>query len=750
MDKTLEAKLLAPWQKNSEYDREIDTYLEEGVLEDNSPILKDLPEILFVTSAAMPREILAKLEHFWARLNQEGRIIGKPVDIETAIKFYESSYSHGRREAALDLAYLYLHSTTKDNKQAPNFETLISYLVEALETNTLKLEDLNRARYLLGRLYLQYYKKQEALRLSNEASTSADRVLDRAIACLEAVNAPEYEEKANYCLGVAYLERANLEHSQEDLKRAQELLKKASAKGSPRATFLLALALFEGLYDEKRLKSAQKYFAKAAKFEEFREKSLNNIELINNIIKSQGTEAKLTNSSSFKEILASCHALDFEASATKFNDEEVSSEASPEELKSGFELIKEMADAGDIDQTLTLGLFYLNGSPGLCRRNTKKGLKYIALAAEKGNAEAMFVLGQRLCNEIQDPKPNHEGIAYLKKSAELGNTEAMEYLCLIYCNTSTSKEMFALGLEYGEKAVKAGRIETCDILINAYLLGKDDFLPNMEKAIEFMELSEALHDEDPDFYECLTQFYLEKADYDPDNAEFRIESEQEKRCLADKIIYNATKAAKLGSANAQHLLGKFYLDGLGVRESAELAKKWFTRAINSGCLDAYTGLGVSYTRGAEGFANYDKAFKVFSEGAKRHNQASMLMQGKCYRDGIGVDIDVAKAIKIFERLAKQKNDQAMLELGNIYYEGSLVKTDYTKAFSWYKKSVELSDNGELWFLLGNMYLKGLGTPADTQEAISCFKKAEDLGYISDSDMHSLFKDLELAFGESLI
>jgi TPR repeat protein len=112
------------------------------------------------------------------------------------------------------------------------------------------------------------------------------------------------------------------------------------------------------------------------------------------------------------------------------------------------------------------------------------------------------------------------------------------------------------------------------------------------------------------------------------------------------------KAAELGHAGSQNMLGSCYRHGEGVRKDAEKAVEWYRKAAALGHAGAQFNLGA------------------------------------CYADGVGVRKDAEKAVGLFRKAAAQGYAHAQHNLGACYYNGEGVRQDDEKAVGWLRKAAE--------------------------------------------------------------
>lgn len=69
--------------------------------------------------------------------------------------------------------------------------------------------------------------------------------------------------------------------------------------------------------------------------------------------------------------------------------------------------------------------------------------------------------------------------------------------------------------------------------------------------------------------------------------------------------------------------------------------------------------------------------------AEQGNAEAQFVLGSMYRDGQGVEKDLAATLKWWEKAAELGNVDAQFALGNIYSGGYGVETDYVLSYMWF-------------------------------------------------------------------
>ncbi|EDT7195561.1 sel1 repeat family protein [Salmonella enterica subsp. enterica] len=108
------------------------------------------------------------------------------------------------------------------------------------------------------------------------------------------------------------------------------------------------------------------------------------------------------------------------------------------------------------------------------------------------------------------------------------------------------------------------------------------------------------------------------------------------------------KAAELGQADAQNILGYFYLNGKrGIKRDLQKGVQWYELAAAQGNADALINLGEIYYSGTQVPLDYARAFEFFERAAKMGKSRALNYLAWMYTNGQFVDTDCRKAAELF-------------------------------------------------------------------------------------------------------
>ncbi|EKB0856161.1 sel1 repeat family protein [Salmonella enterica] len=108
------------------------------------------------------------------------------------------------------------------------------------------------------------------------------------------------------------------------------------------------------------------------------------------------------------------------------------------------------------------------------------------------------------------------------------------------------------------------------------------------------------------------------------------------------------RAAELGQADAQNILGYFYLNGKrGIKRDLQKGGQWYELAAAQGNVDALINLGEIYYSGTQVPLDYARAFEFFERAAKMGKSRALNYLAWMYTNGQFVDTDCRKAAELF-------------------------------------------------------------------------------------------------------
>lgn len=123
------------------------------------------------------------------------------------------------------------------------------------------------------------------------------------------------------------------------------------------------------------------------------------------------------------------------------------------------------------DACYCLGMLYFEGK-GPLRKNVKKAMKYLAVAAEQNIPEAQNALGKLYYLSGETEQDNQKAFFLFQKAANNGIAESMVYLGDMYRDGTSCSQNYTVAAELYAKAVKLDNVIAFDRLAAFYYSGK--------------------------------------------------------------------------------------------------------------------------------------------------------------------------------------------------------------------------------------------------------------------------------------
>ena len=222
--------------------------------------------------------------------------------------------------------------------------------------------------------------------------------------------------------------------------------------------------------------------------------------------------------------------------------------------------------------------------------------------AEKGKANAQFVLGAAYHVGLGVDENQHETVRWYRMAAEQGHVEAQHNLGYAYSNGEGVDEDKHEAVRWWRKAAEQGHVKAQFNLGVVYEYGKG-VAEDKHEAVRWYRL-----------------------------------------------------AAEQGHAFAQFSLGLAYNNGEGVAEDEHESVRWYHMAAEQGNMLAQYRLGLAYLLGAGVAENKREAVHLWQKAAEQGHADAQTSLGGAYFSGEGVITDEREAY-IWFSIAKANNDE---------------------------------------------------------------------------------------------
>ena len=392
----------------------------------------------------------------------------------------------------------------------------------------------------------------------------------------------------------------------------------------------------------------------------------------------------------------------------------------------------------------------------------KPALKQFIVAAEKGHADAEYMLGKCYFFGLGVTPDKTEAFEYFRKAAEQNNANAQYMLGVCYesgtgidRDNAESDRLYQLAVKSFHKSAEKGDAEAQLLLGHCYEFGKG----TEEDIVTAYKLySKAADGGNVDAKKIMRAINTGK-----DMLQEALQGNASAQYMLGKLYQRGEgvlkddstavkwyrKAADQGYHEAQYILGNLYQRGEGVFKADSTAAMWYRKAADQGNREAQYSLGGCYFEGCGVSQDYDEAVKWYQKAvdqgidyagkyidaiktikaAKQGDPYSQFKLGELYLAGDVMEQNKNEAVNWYMKAAEQGNENAQFELGSLYYgKGGVLKKDMAKAIDWWQKAANLG-HAKAQFNIGACFYNGNGVEKDLTEAVKWFRKAADQGYM---------------------
>lgn len=353
--------------------------------------------------------------------------------------------------------------------------------------------------------------------------------------------------------------------------------------------------------------------------------------------------------------------------------------------KTVIALVKELAEKGDTEAMFLLGDAYYAGLG--VERDYTQAVFWLRKAIAKGHPFAMNNLGVMYFDGEGVPKDHAQALTLYRLAAEKGFTTAISNVGAMYKDGAGVPKDYGQALSYFTKAADRGG------MLGMYNLG---------------------------------ELYLKGLGV--------------KKDIGQAIMWY-TRAAEHGHNYSLLVLARLYRDGREVDLDMTQAVKWYEKSAETGNTEAIEELAFLYLDGAEGMTkDASQVIPLFRRLAAKGIPGGLVFLGWAYENGKGVTPDPVRASLYYQQAADKGDKYSMARLGQFHYDGKILPQDFAKAEKFYRQALDsgipLAEIG-----LGQMYENGKGVPRNLQQAIALYSK---LAYPT-----GIYLNVDAQFGNSL-
>lgn len=435
-----------------------------------------------------------------------------------------------------------------------------------------------------------------------------------------------------------------------------------------------------------------------------------------------------------------------------------------ENYAAALKLLTKAAERGHAGAQFHLGRMYSAGMGAA--QDKAEALRWYEKSAEQGVAQAQHSLGDCYSSGAGTEKDPQKALQWYLKAARQGLSGAQYDCGLCYQEGRGVEKDEDKALEWYQKAASQRHrgAESKIKAIQARREAEAQVRPYLDRGMEAFK-EERYQDALPDLrkaadlgdaeaqYRCALM-YLQGMGVERNGKEgidwlikAAKQGHEQARAASGKMFaknglaaYNAEdyqkaiplleKAAMLGNAEAQNLLGLCYGAGKGTEKDCTKALHWYLKAAEQGRPTAQYNCGIYYEKGYGTEKDEDKALEWYQKAADQgYEKAKKKVEARQKREGqLDCGFRAYKmgnyevALSCFLEAAELGDATAQYGAGVMYGKGEGVAVNEVKALYWYEKAAE---QGDAWAQFGSglLYALGEGTARNVSKARYWIQKA---------------------------
>lgn len=326
--------------------------------------------------------------------------------------------------------------------------------------------------------------------------------------------------------------------------------------------------------------------------------------------------------------------------------------------------LEDKADAGDAEAETTLALAYHAGV--LLKQNDADALRLLHKAADQGYMAAQESLG--IFSEagigMEQPDPV-KALEWYKKAVQQGSQDAATNIGLMYVQGRGVPKNAAEAVTWLRRAADGGDpIAQYNL---ALLYGRGDGIPKDDnEAVRWLRAA-AEKNVIPALLD-LANFYLNPTPSTPANL--------------DQAVSYFEKAAELGNARAQSMLGTIFAKGVQGKPDYEQSVSWYGKAAEQRDRDGECGLAIRYALGQGVPVDLLEARRLFKAAADQGQLEAQYNLAVLSEEGKGGPVDQDAAAHYFQLAAEQGATKAQFRLGRLLASKQESPGDKVSAYRW--------------------------------------------------------------------
>lgn len=346
---------------------------------------------------------------------------------------------------------------------------------------------------------------------------------------------------------------------------------------------------------------------------------------------------------------------------------------------------------------------------------TANELAAVKALAAKGNADALYTMGQYSYYGIGTVKSYPTAIKWLTKAAAKNNVNAMLLMGGMYEEGIGVKKDPVKALDWTKKAALKGSVEAAYELGEMYENG-NGVPASMPEAVKWYKI--AAEKGDPDAMMALGFAYMEGDGVPADRT-----------AGYDWFV----KAAATGDPIAMRYLGDYFAQS-DMGNDCKKALEWYMKAADAGDSISVKPVGVIVMK--DECVGIDKeAMAIWmKKHADNNNPEACFYMGGFYVVGVGVKKNAGKGMDMLikeRELSNYTGAQRNFSTNNLftlYNSGELKEEQQAKLLDWFEKTAVKTNDDEMMGVIANIYInkeKAIGN--DYRKGLDWAMKSADRG-----------------------
>lgn len=193
------------------------------------------------------------------------------------------------------------------------------------------------------------------------------------------------------------------------------------------------------------------------------------------------------------------------------------------------------------------------------------------------------------------------------------------------------------------------------------------------------------------------EYFQKAADKQNPNGQFELAYHYFSQHDYENTRTYAEKSAAQNSADAAYLLGHLYEQGKGVEADLKKALEWYEKAAPRND-EAKLNVAIFYLHAKGTDPDYDRAFPLFEELARKEMTDSYNYLGYMYNYGLGTEKDMEKAYFWYQKGAEANDRIAQYNLGTLLWSGQGIGQNQKEALNWFRQSAAQGYNHAVEFV----------------------------------------------------